>query len=466
MMTEGRLVIIARHLFCALLALALGAVPCLAATDTFEHKLGNGLRVIVKPDRRSPVAVSILWYNVGSMDEVNGVTGVAHVLEHMMFKGTPAVPDGEYAKHILGAGGRLNAFTNKEFTGYFQALHKSQLELAFRLEADRMANVALAEEEFAKEIKVIMEERRWVYDDQPRMMVYEQLMAALFTAHPYRHPVIGWMSDLQSMRVSDVRAFFERWYAPNNALWVVVGDVEPSEVFALAEKYFGGIKPKSLPQRKPQDEPRQLGTRRITVKAPAELPYVMMAYRVSALRDPERDWEPYALDMLAAVLGGNEAARLNSTLVRRDQVANSANASYDGIGRGPATFFLYGVSAQGKSAELLEQGLRAEMAKIMKEGVTEEELARVRAQAVAQQVFERDSMYFQARMIGALEVAGVSHSTLDLQLQKLRQVTAAQVQEVARKYFSDDVLTVAHLEPQPISDRAARPAPPGILHGR
>ena len=465
-MTEERTVTLAGQLACALLALALGATPCVADTGTFEHKLGNGLRVIVKPDRRSPVAVSILWYNVGSMDEVNGVTGVAHVLEHMMFKGTPTVPDGEYAKLIFGAGGRLNAFTNKEFTGYFQALHKSRIDLAFRLEADRMANAALSEEEFAKEIKVVMEERRWVYEDQPRMLVYEQLMATLFTAHPYRHPVIGWMSDLRSMRISDVRAFYERWYAPNNALWVVVGDVEPAEVFALAEKYFAGIPAKPLPQRKPQDEPRQLGARRITVKAPAELPYVMMAYRVPALRDPERDWEHYALEMLAAVLGGNEAARLNSTLVRREQVANSASASYDGIGRGPATFFLYGISARGKSAASLEQGIRGEMARIMEEGVTEEELARARAQAVAQNVFERDSMYFQARVIGALEVAGISHATLDLQLQKLRQVTPAQVQEVARKYFGDDALTVAHLEPQPLSDGPARPAPAGLLHGR
>jgi len=465
-MIEERTVILARQLACALLALALGAAPCVADTGTFEHKLGNGLRVIVKPDRRSPVAVSILWYKVGSMDEVNGVTGVAHVLEHMMFKGTPTVPDGEYAERILGAGGRVNAFTNKEFTGYFQALHKSQLDLAFRLEADRMQNISLLEEAFAKEIKVIMEERRWVYEDQPHMLVYEQLMAALFTANPYRHPVIGWMSDLESMRASDVRAFYERWYAPNNALWVVVGDVEPTEVFALAEKYFAGIPAKALSLGKPQDEPRQLGTKRITVKAPAELPYVMMGYRVPALRDPERDWEPYALEMLAAVLGGNEAARLNSTLVRREQIANSVSASYDGIGRGPATFFLYGISAQGKSAASLEQGMRGEMTKIMNQGVTEEELVRARAQALAQHVFERDSMYFQARIIGALEIAGISHATLDLQLQKLRQVTPAQVQEVARKYFNDDVLTVAYLEPQPLSDRPVRAAPQGLLHGR
>jgi len=438
-------------------------VGAAGAADTVEHTLSNGLRIIVKPDRRAPVVVSLLWYKVGSVDEVNGLTGVAHVLEHMMFKGTRNVGVGEFSRLISAAGGRDNAFTSKDYTGYFQTLHKSQLGLALRLEADRMANLVLNPEEFGKEIKVVMEERRWRTEDRPRATLYERLMATALLAHPYRNPVIGWMSDLQSMRAEDAHAFYERWYAPNNALLVVVGDVTPDEVFALAREHFGAIAAKTLPLRKPQDEPPQLGLRRLTVKAPAEVPYVLMAFRAPKLTDPERDWEPYALEMLASVLDGNAAARLPRTLVRAERLANSAGASYDGVGRGPGVFYLDGVPAAGRSAAELEEALRREVRRIADHGVEEAELRRVKAQAVASRVYQQDSMFFQARQIGAMEIAGLPHTTLDLQLEKLRRVTAAQVQEVARKYFGDDELTVAYLDPQPLSGRPT-PPPPGLRH--
>lgn len=439
-------------------------LPAAAAAATAERELANGLRVIVQPDHRAPVVVSMVWYKVGSVDEVNGATGVAHALEHMMFKGTKRVPAGEFSRIVAAAGGRDNAFTSKDYTGYFQMLHKSQLELSFRLEADRMADLVLAAEEWAKEIKVVMEERRLRTEDQPRSLLYEQLMATALTAHPYRSPIIGWMNDIENLRVEDALDFYRRWYAPNNAIVVVVGDVEPQQVFQLAEKHFGAYQAKPLPQRKPQEEPEQRGIRRLTVKAPAELPYVMMAYRAPALRDPERDWEPYALEMLAAVLDGNEAARLNRTLVREERLASSADASYDGVGRGPGFFYLSGTPVPGKGAAEVEEALRREIRKIVEEGVTEEELKRARAQAVAAHVFQRDSMFYQARLIGGLETAGLSHKTLDLQLEKLRQVTSQQVQEVARKYFGDDALTVATLDPQPLSARRPAAPPAGLRH--
>lgn len=454
-----------KHSILALLALAFSAGPGLAAADTAEHKLGNGMRVIVKPDRRAPVAVMMLLYKVGSVDEVNGVTGVAHVLEHMMFKGTAAAPAGEYSRAIAVVGGRDNAFTSSDYTGYFAALQKSHLELALRLEADRMTNLTLAPEEFAKEIKVVMEERRLRTDDRPRAQVYEQLMATALTAHPYRNPIIGWMSDLESMRVDDARDFYRRWYAPNNATLIVVGDVAPEEVVALAEKYFGAIPARDLPERKPQDEPPQLGAKRVTVKAPAELPYLLIAFRAPVLRDPERDWEPYALEMLAAVLDGSEAARLNRTLVREERIASSADASFDSIARGPGFFYLGAIPTPGRSAADVEQALRREMAKIIEQGVIPEELERVKAQAVAAHVFQRDSMFFQAQQIASVESAGISHRTLDLQLKKLREVTPEQVQEVARKYFRDDALTIATLDPQPLQAAPRRAKPPaGLRH--
>ena len=441
-------------------------ITIVAAAEPQEHRLANGLRVIVKEDHRAPTVVSMVWYKAGSMDEFNGTTGVAHVLEHMMFKGTKTVPAEEFSKIIAAAGGRDNAFTSKDYTAYFQQLHKSQLPLSFRLEADRMANLVLSKEEFAKEIKVVMEERRWRTDDRPQALVYEQLMATAFNAHPYRVPNIGWMNDLENMTYLDAQQWYHRWYAPNNAIIVVVGDVEPKQVFALAEKYFGAIKPKTLPERKLQDEPEQRGVRGVTVKAPAELPYLLMAYRVPVLRDPDKDWEPYALEMLTGVLDGNEAARLNSTVVRDEKLAISVDAGYESTQRGPGLFTVGGVPNSGKTAAELEQALRRELTKIINEGVSEEELKRVKAQVVAAQVFQRDSMFFQAMQIGTLETAGYSYKAIDLMLLKLQQVTAAQVQAVAKKYLLDGGLTVAVLDPQPLDNQKLAGPPKGLPHGQ
>jgi zinc protease len=266
------------------------------------------------------------------------------------------------------------------------------------------------------------------------------------------------------MRVEDARDFYRRWYAPNNAVVVVVGDAVPEEVFALVEKHFGAIPARELPPRKPQDEPPQLGVRRVTVKAPAELPYVVMTFRVPPLRDAERDWEPYALEMLAEVLGGSEAARLRRTLMREERLASSASASYYGIARGPGFFYLNATPTPGKGVAEVEQALRREMKKIIDDGVTADELERVKAQAVAAHVYQRDSMFFQARQIGVMELSGIPHGTIDLQLAKLREVTPEQVREVARKYFQDDALTIATLDPQPMSGRRPAPRPEGLRH--
>jgi zinc protease len=452
----------------ALVVLFAGAVGAWAAASApiVESTLPNGMRILVKTDRRAPVVVCMVWYKVGSMDEVNGTTGVAHVLEHMMFKGTKAVPTGEFSRIIAEAGGRENAFTSRDYTGYFQTLHKSQLPLVMKLEADRMSNLVMTADEFSKEIRVVMEERRWRTDDRPRALVYEQMMAAALRAHPYRHPVIGWMSDLENMRVEDAQAFYERWYAPNNATLVVVGDVSPQEVQKLAAQHFGPLKQKTLPRRKITEEPAQLGQRQFTVRAPAELPYVLMAYQAPALRDPNNEWEPYALEMLANVLDGNEAARLNRTMVRTDRVASSADASYDGVGRGPGMFYLSATPSQGRSVQDAEQALRREVAKLVADGVTEDELQRVKSQAVASHVFERDSMFFQARQIGSFAMVDLPPDAIDLFLEKLKLVTPEQVQAVAKKYLVEDQLTVAYLDPQPLDGKKPSAPPAGLRHAQ
>jgi zinc protease len=451
--------------YCIGLAAAFVLCAGTALANPFEKTLSNGLRVIVREDHRAPTVVAMVWYRAGSMDEVNGKTGVAHVLEHMMFKGTKAVGPGEYSRIIAAAGGRDNAMTSRDFTAYHAQLHKSQLELALKLEADRMANLQLTDEEFAKEIKVVMEERRLRTEDRAGGQLFEQLMATALKANPYRTPTVGWMSDLENMRAEDAREWYDRWYAPNNAVLVVVGDIAASEVFTLAEKYFGGIRAKTLPPRKPQDEPAQAGERRVTVKAPAELPSVVMAWPVPMLRDPAKDWEPYALEMLTGILDGNGAARL-SKLVREDKIATGVDASYDSAARGPGLFMLSGTPVAGRSATEVEQALKREVKRIADEGVTEEELRRMRAQVTAAQVYQRDSMFYQGMQIGLLEMAGLPYQSVDLQLDRLRAVTAAQVQEVARKYFTDDQLTVATLDPQPLSDR--KPAAPsaGVRHAQ
>ncbi len=429
-----------------------------------EYRLDNGMRVLVKEDHRAPVAVSMLWYGAGSMDEFNGTTGVAHVLEHMMFKGTPKVPTGEFSRKIARAGGRDNAFTSRDYTAYFQTLHRDHLPLALELEADRMTNLLLTKEEFEKEIQVVMEERRWRTDDRPTALLYEALMATALKAHPYRQPVIGWMNDLQNMRVEDARDWYQRWYAPNNAILVVVGSVTGDEVHALARKHFGDIPSRALPERKPQLEPDQRGMRRVVVKAPSELPSVYLAFRVPKLRDAQKDWEPYALDVLEGVLSGHEGARLTASLVRGSRVAASAGAGYQGTGRGPGFFLLSGTPSEGKTVAELEAALRAEVRRVAEEGVGREELDRVKAQVVAAQVFARDSMFAQASQMGALESIGLSHRTIDIMVDRIRQVTPEQVQEVAARYFGDEALTVAVLDPQPLSQKRRAAPPAGARH--
>ena len=333
------------------------AAPALA--NPFETTLANGMKLIVKEDRRAPSVVHMVWYRAGAMDEPDGVSGVAHVLEHMMFKGTKEVGPGEFNRRVAAVGGRDNAFTGKDYTAYFQQVPPAQLPAMMALEADRMKNLVLTDEEFAREIEVVKEERRLRTDDQPRALVFEQLMATAYQAHPYRRPVIGWMPDLEAMQPEDARAWYRRWYAPNNAYLVVVGDVDHREVFRDAERTYGTIPAAELPARRISPEPAQRGPRTAVVKAPAELPYIAMSWHVPALRDPAGDREAYALDVLAAVLDGYDGARLTRSLVRDQRIAVSVGAGYDTGNRGPALFHLHGVPAAGTSPEALAEALRA-----------------------------------------------------------------------------------------------------------
>jgi len=452
-------------LFLFALAATAAMTPARAAPETFETTLGNGMKVIVRPDHRAPVVMSQVWYRIGSVDEFNGTTGISHVLEHMMFKGTTKVPSGEFSRRVAAAGGKENAFTSRDQTVYHQQLAARHLPLVLELEADRMRNLVLDEAEFKKEIQVVMEERRWRIEDQPGSQVYETMIGTALQAHPYRIPVIGYMDDLRNLTIDDVRTWYKRWYAPNNATLVVVGDVQPEAVFKLATRFFGPLKPSVLPSRKPQKEPAQTGIRRVRVKAVAEEPTLTMAWRAPGLTDPEGDWMPYALDVLAGVLDGYPGARLNTRLVREQRIAVDVDAGYDAIGRGPSLFMLGGAPAPGHAVDDLEKALREQIRDIAERGVRPEELARARSQVVAGQVFARDSISAQARMIGELESAGLGYRTEDRLLEKLREVTPGQVQQVARELLVDDTLTVAVLDPQPMPEGGRPKGPPkGARH--
>lgn len=449
-----------KPLFAALSLLAFAAVPAPGLANPFETQLANGLRVIVKEDRRAPTAVHMVWYRAGSMDEKDGTSGVAHALEHLMFKGTRNLAAGEFNKRVAEAGGRDNAFTSRDYTAYFQIVPKAALPEMMKLEADRMANLRLDAKEFSSEIKVVMEERRLRTDDDPHALVHEALNSAMFQAHPYRRPIIGWMDDLEHLTWQDARDWYRLWYAPNNAYVVVVGDVDHREVFRLAQKYYGPLKARALPQRKPQNEPEQAGMRRLSVKAPAQLPYLAMAWKAPRLRDVQKDRDPYALDVLATVLDGHDASRFARNLVRGSRVAQSAGAGYDGTLRGEASFVLDGQPAEGKTIADLEAALRAEIKLIQDEGVSAEELTRVKTQSIAAQIYKRDSLMAQAMEIGGAEAAGESWRDIDAMLEQLKSVTAEEVQAVARKYFKDDALSIAVLDPQPVDK--SKPKKPSV----
>lgn len=437
-----------------------------AYAGTFEKTLDNGLKVIVKEDHRAPVVVQQVWYRVGSMDEVTGRTGISHALEHMMFKGTKAVPAGQFSARIAAAGGRENAFTSYDYTAFFQMLEKSRLALAMQLESDRMQNLLVPDAEFAKEIQVVMEERRWRTDDDPHSLLQEEMMAAAFQEHPYHNPVIGWMDDLKVMTAADVRQWYHRWYVPSNAVLVVVGDVKAEKVFAMAQKYYGAVPARKLAPRRVYEEPKQRGVRRIELKAPAELPRIIMAYRAPALRNAEKDWRPYALQVLVQVLDGNGAARLNKTLVRKQRLASDIDVEYDPISRGPDLVTLDSVPSQGKTVQQVEAGIKAQLNQVIRHGVSAEEVKRAKAQITATETYHQDSIFYQGMQIGQIESVGLSYKDIPLLLKKLQAVTPAQVQQVAKEIFTDDALTVAVLDPQPLSGRIAHAFPGGSQNVR
>ena len=436
------------------LAFACAAISAPVFAETVSKTLDNGLKVIVREDARAPVVVTQLWYKVGSVDEEAGKTGLSHVLEHMMFKGTPTVPSGEYSKRITAMGGELNAYTNRDETVYYQTVAKQHLPEVLQMEADRMVNLGFSNKDYVNELEVVKEERRLRTDDSPSGRLYEKLYQTAFTTSGNKSPIIGSMDDLTHMTGDDARAWYRKWYAPNNATMVIVGDVNAKQAIKQVENAFGAIKPSALPSRALPAEPKQTQARQAEVSAPSELPIVALGYQVPQLKNIN-DKLPYALDTLADVLDGNAASRMEKNLVRAKPIALSAGASYSLLTRADTVFVLSGAPAQGVNVPQLIAALKGEVADIAKNGVSEEELARIRNQRAASETYAKDSMATQASLMGDLESKGFGYQDEDEMRRRLNAVTAAEVQQAAQ-FLSDETVTQVILKPEALNQKGGK----------
>ncbi len=430
------------------LLLSVGMIYSLSAFAIPQQlTLDNGLKVIVEVDTRAPLVVQQIWYKVGSVSEHDGITGISHVLEHMMFKGTPSHPKGEFSEIIAQNGGQENAFTSKDYTGYYQKIAADRLELVMQLEADRMQNLQLHEQAFKHEVQVVKEERRSRVDDKPRSLLYEQFLATAFIVSPDRLPVIGWTRDLDELTLSELQRWYERWYSPNNAILVVVGDVNPEEVFRLARKYYGPLKMQKTEPTKSRAEVPQHGVRRVTLEVPAKLPFLLIAFKAPTLAGLPDPADAYALEVLAGILDGGESARFTNHLIRGRKLAASTGVGYDMYKPRESLFLLESTPLATTSLQAMENALLGEIELVKKEGVSDQELKRVKAQVIANDIFSKDSTFARAMSVGRMEILGLGYSVLDSYVDGIKAVTAEQVQMVAKKYLTKDRMTIGILKP-------------------
>ncbi|WP_417666621.1 M16 family metallopeptidase [Roseibium sp.] len=401
--------------------------------------LGNGLEVVVIPDHRAPVVTHMIWYKVGSADEPEGQSGVAHFLEHLMFKGTRDHPDGEFSALVAQNGGQENAFTSTDYTAYFQRVAKQHLPLMMKMEADRMENLVLTDEVVAPERDVVLEERRMRVESKPGSRLREALTAVRFVNHPYGSPVIGWESEIEALNRDAAIAFYDRFYTPNNAVLVIAGDVTADEVKALAEKTYGQVARRAEPgARLRPAEPPLSGERRLALadeqvrQETISLSWIVPSQNTGATGEAE------ALDILAYVLGGGATSRLHKTAVLDRKIAISAGSYYQGSALDDGQFGFYGAPAQGHTLEDVEAVLREELAKAAANGITREELDRAKRSMIADAIYAQDSQQSLARIFGSALATGQSVKDVQNWPSRVQAVTLSDVQAVAQKYLSGD----------------------------
>jgi len=435
-----------------LLAAAVLAVALPAAARIFDAKtftLANGLQVVLIEDRRAPVVTQMIWYRAGAADEPIGKGGIAHFLEHLMFKGTIGNPGGVFSQLVARSGGRENAFTAHDYTAYFQTVASDQLEAVLRLEADRMTNLTLTKEQVDSERQVILEERLKVVDNNPSSQFGEQVAAVQFLAYPYRLPVIGWEHEIRGLTQEDALAWYRTWYTPNNAVLIVAGDVKLDRLKALAEKYYAPIPARPLPARFRAEEPPQRAERRVEM----EHPRVTQTTWSRSFLAPGYVWgdrqHALPLSFLSQILGGSSTSRLYRSLVVEQKIAVSAGAWYSPGGIGPSRFGVYAVLAPGKTATEVEAATASVLDGLLKDGLTDEEMLRARTGMLAEAIYARDSVEGAARIFGAALANGRSIEDVETYADQVRAVTAAQVLAAATAVFDQSRSVVSVLRPRP-----------------
>jgi zinc protease len=422
--------------------------------NVFETVLPNGLNVILLENHKAPLVTFQVWYRVGSRNEAWGKTGLSHMLEHMMFKGTEKIGPEEFSRIIQENGGNDNAFTSHDYTAYFENLSSDRIQVAIELESDRMQNLMLREEDFRTERMVVMEERRLRTEDNPQALLIEQIMATAFEIHPYHWPIIGWMEDIARFTLEDLKAYYKTYYNPINAILVVVGDFKKEELLPKVEKAFGSYSKGVAPNQEKDKDPPQIGERRIFVKKEAQLPSIVMGYHVPNLREPDS----YVLEVIAAVLSGGKSSRLYQSLVQEKRLALSADADYSLLSRDPSLFTLSADLLPNKEVAEVEKALDQEIDRLKKELVGKQELEKAKNQIEASFIFGQDSIFNQAMLLAQHEIA-LSWKAIDDYIPSIHKVTPEDIQRVAKQYLIPDNRTVGILIPLP--SKEGKPAATG-----
>lgn len=430
---------------------ALLSVPSTATTPVREELLSNGLKVLLVEVPKAPVVTVQIWYRVGSRNEMMGRTGLSHMLEHMMFKGTTKYPKGTFSRTIRKNGGNDNAFTSQDYTAYFENLSADRLELALELEADRLEGLVLNEKEFQLEREVVKEERRLRTEDDPQAFLAESLFAQVFAVHPYHWPIIGWFPDLNSMTLEDLQRHYDTYYSPNNATLVIVGDIKGDKLLPTIKRIFEPLPRGPAPPKPIAVEPEQRGERRFIMKRDAQVPFVMAGYRVPNYTNDDA----YPLTILESILSQGKSSRLYRSLVYKQKLALAVGAEYSLLQADPELFYCFAVVQPGRKVEEVEQSIYREIERLQNEPVTEQELQRAKNQVEASYTFGQDSNFRQAMLLGQAETVGAGWRHVDAYLEKVRTVTAEDVRRVARRYFVEDTRTVGILIPTPPQHEAA-----------
>lgn len=438
---------------CGLSVLVVCKVSTLQAAESqlsrsiVESTLSNGLKVIIREDHRAPIAVVQLWYGVGSADEPGHLMGISHALEHMMFKGTTKVPDNEFTRLSRIYGGRVNAATASNYTYYYQLYPKAYLPLALELEADRMKNLRMRQQDFDTEIQVVMEERRQRIEDKPTALGFERFQWLTYPTSTYRQPVAGYMKNLQNLKLDQLKDWYKTWYTPNNATLVIIGDVDAEQTLKQVHTYFASITSSPLPARNDLLEFERVGYRHMESSLGVQVPNLYMAWNVKSLVTAKNPQDAYALSIIQSILNGGVSSRLQTELIRKKKILTSINVSYEPYNRGDSLFTITALPAPGISLRDAQYAIQEELDQLKTQPLDNNELQRVRSRFVSQLVFSQDDIAGQAHMIGNLEVNGLSFRLIDELPSHYESVQPQDIQRVANAYFVRDNLTTLYLQP-------------------